>query len=38
MNFKKLAIGFAVFFAYFLASRILENKIPLVRKVTSLGA
>lgn len=35
---KKLAIGFGVFFLYYVAARILENKVALVRKVTNLGA
>lgn len=38
MNIKKLAIGFAIFFGYYLVSRIIENKVGLVRKVTALGA
>lgn len=38
MNIKKLALGFGIFFAYYIAARILENKVSLVRKVTNLGA
>lgn len=38
MNIKKLAVGFAIFFGYYLVSRILENKVGLVRKITTLGA
>lgn len=38
MNIKKLAIGFGIFFGYYLLSRAIENKSALVRKVTNLGA
>jgi hypothetical protein len=37
MNIKKLAIGFGIFFAYFVLARVIENKVALVQKVTNLG-
>lgn len=37
MNFKKLAIGFGIFFAYYLVARIIENKVSLVGKVTNFA-
>ncbi len=37
MNIKKLAIGFVVFFAYYVVSRIVENKVAAVRSVINLG-
>jgi len=34
----KLAIGFGMFFAYFVLARILENKFSVVSKITNLGS
>lgn len=34
---KKLLIGFAIFTAYYVALRILENKVPAFRTLTNLG-
>ena len=38
MNVKKLLIGFAVFLAYYLLARNLENKVPAVAKLANAGA
>lgn len=35
---KTYVIGFAVFFAYYLVARIIENKVAPVRKVINLGS
>lgn len=34
---KKFAIGFAIFTAYYVALRILENKVPAFKSITNLG-
>lgn len=36
-TFKKYLIGFALFFAYYLVARNIENKIASVRKLTNVG-
>ncbi len=39
MNIKKIAIGFGIFFLYFVVARVIENKVSAVRKLTqSVGA
>jgi hypothetical protein len=38
MNVKKLLIGFAVFLAYYLVARNLENKVPAISKLANAGA
>lgn len=35
MNVKKYLIGFAIFFAYYLVARNLENKIAIVQKAAN---
>ncbi|MGZ4960972.1 MAG: hypothetical protein ACXWIU_02305 [Limisphaerales bacterium] len=34
----KLAIGFGMFFAYFVLARFLENKFSIVSKITDIGS
>lgn len=38
MNIKKLLIGFAVFMAYYLVARNVENKVAAISKLTNVGA
>lgn len=38
MNIKKYLIGFAIFLAYYIVARNLENKVPAIAKLTNAAA
>lgn len=38
MNMKKYIVGFAIFLAYYLVARNLENKVAAIGKLTNVGA